>query len=184
MIKKGYVASHFDHVNERNDVVPFIVPLASCDTDTYTNVVTWPKCHVAPHFGYLYPRNAMVPLMTLSITWCHELYDMMLTMVSNDKKIHITPHFDHLDLRNVVVSFAMSSASHDTSTDASGITWPEVILHLILILISGQECNGAIDDSGSSMWCWCQCQWHHMTKSYVVPQFYCLTYGMQWCHWQ
>ena len=34
------IASHFDHVDLRNAVIPLVMPLASCDTDTETDGIT------------------------------------------------------------------------------------------------------------------------------------------------
>ena len=42
-----------------------------------------------------------------------------------------------------------------------------------LIVISGpKKCNAVIDNAIGAVWCWHQCQWHHMTKKNdVAPHF-------------
>ena len=45
--------------------------------------------------------------------------------VANDvtwAKSHVTSHFDDFDVRNAMVPFLMSLTSHDTHTNAHGVT--------------------------------------------------------------
>ena len=77
---------------------------------------------------------------------------MQLLTVSCEQKAHVVPHFYFLDLLNVITLFTMPW----TSGHANDITWPKVMLHLILIVLSWQM-----------LWChWGYC-WHHMTPTLV-----------------
>ena len=146
----NHVAPHINHLDQRNAVVPFTMLSASCDADTGANGITWPKCHVAPHFDHLYLRKGMVPLL--------------MPLASHGYKCLVAPMFDHLDLGNVLVTFIMWSISYDTDIGVTDVTWPKVMLHLILIILT-QKCSGTTHDTIGVIQYWHWCQWHHMTKN-------------------
>ena len=100
------VESHFDSLDLRNAIVPFMTPSASHDTDADTNVITWPKSHVAPLFSCLFQLSS--PNETngaigesFNITWQQCLYQWHHT----NKKSHVSPHFHHCHLMNEMVPF-------------------------------------------------------------------------------
>ena len=110
------------------------------------------KSHVTPHFSFLDLRTAMVPLWKCQC----------------DMKRHVAPHFYCLDLSNAMLPLTIPSVSHDADTSANYITcWKEsccTSFHLFW----PKECNGAIYDAISIVWCWCWCQWHHMAKEVML----------------
>ena len=75
--QKSHTASHFNHLDLRNAMVPLMTPSASLDATDIANSITWRKGHVAPHFDHQDLRNAMVALMmhwhhmTLRQQWHH-----------------------------------------------------------------------------------------------------------------
>ena len=103
------------------------VPLVSCDADTGTNDITWPKGNVVPH-QLSWPRECNGAIYyTVAITWqwCHCCH-MMLTlapMVSHDEKDQISSHSNCPDIRNTMVPLMILSASCDANFTTSGVTW-------------------------------------------------------------
>ena len=125
---KSNVAPHFDHLDLKNSVVPFMIPLASCDADTNASGVTWQKSRVAPHFGHLGLRNSMASL-TVQPTSCD-------ADANNIRQ-----------KRSCCISFQSSwlKACSGTIYDVVGITWcwrqcqwchmmEKVMFHLISIV--------------------------------------------------
>ena len=104
-------------------------------------------------------------------------------MAPKVQKSSVAPYLVHLDLRNAMVPSTTTSVSCDTDVNASGITWPKVTLHLIMIILTKQV-----------QWChWGQCFHNviwipismasHGQKSHVTSPCDQLdpTNGM--CHW-
>ena len=91
----------------------------------------------------------------ISVTWC-----WLQCQWHHITRSHVALHFNHLELRNVMVSLTIPSVSHDTK--ANGVTWWKnpccTSLHW----------NGAIIHAVSIIWPWCQHQWCHMTKIFIL----------------
>ena len=62
-----YVTSHFDHLDWTNGILSQMMHLASCDTDTSINGITWPKIYVAHCFNFLDLMNTVV-LLTMVLS--------------------------------------------------------------------------------------------------------------------
>ena len=120
--------------------------------------------------------------------WCHRWYHwlhvMQVPMVSNDQESHVAPLFDHLVLRNVMLPLIMLSASHNTGTGTSAVTWPKRLFYTSFKLSWLKECSGAIDCVLGTTWCWHWCQWHQMIKKVILHlSLIVLTWEIQWFHW-
>ena len=163
---KIHVAPHFNHLDLRNTVVPFMTLLASCATDTnasgimscwhqWHKVMLIPmlivshikKSHVAPNFLHHKIRNARVAL-TMLMTICDAT-----TSVTGIKWLnsHVAAYFGCLDLRNVIVPLTMPSTPQDAA-NVNGITWPKMspAAHfncldlwnaLVILLMLSPSCN-------------------------------------------
>ena len=105
-------------------------------------------------------RNTMLPLTVFSRS--HATYASIMWhwhQWCNMTKGHVAPHFICLNLRKAMLPLMILLASWDTDAGANGIKWPkgDVTSHI----------SGAIFYCISIMWCSYQCQWHHMTKTWV-----------------
>ena len=65
MTKKS-CSSPFDHLDLKDGIVPLMTLLASCDTGTNINGITWPKGYITHCFNYLDLMSAMV-LLTMAL---------------------------------------------------------------------------------------------------------------------
>ena len=151
------------------------------------------KGHVAPHFNCLDLRNSVVSLIMLMVLhdqkvmlhliliifsygmqWCywrccqHHMMLIPVPVAWHDQKSHIAPHFCHLGVRKTMIPLASSEPNSGTN----GITWPRKSFCTSLSLLGHKECNDAIDNAISFIWCWCWYLWCHMTeKSHVAFYF-------------
>ena len=62
----------------------------------------------------------------------------------------------------------------DGNTNATGIKCSKHSCYSSFCLSWFKECKGSTDNTISTMCCWCQCQWHHMTKKSAAAHFSCL----------
>ena len=138
--QKRHFAYPFSCLFLRKTRMPFMMLLALCDTDTDPNGLMWHQHQ-----------------------WYH-IMPMPVAIVSWGKKSHVTSNFDCLDLRNVMETLRMLTALCDVNTSANGMTWPEKSCYTSLCSLGHKECNDAIENAISIMWCWCWCPWCHMTK--------------------
>ena len=122
----------------RNTVMPFMMCLVSCDSDTNPSGIMWHQWH---------------HLMLKSVAG-----------VSHDQKSHVTSNFDCLDLRNVMEMLRMLTASCDTNSSANGITWPEKLCCTSFLLFWPKECN----DAFGIKWHWHWDQWLYMTRKVIL----------------
>ena len=96
--------------------MPFMIPLASCDT-TLALVVSQDKKSCCTLF-WLFRANKCNYTIdnAISITWCHFQHQM-------HQEGHLSPHFNFLNQTNGVVVLMVPLSSPDA--DVSGITWPK-----------------------------------------------------------
>ena len=169
---KNNVASHFEHLDLRNAMMPLMTLSASHDANVNLNGITWPKrsCHTTLWLYFI--DNA------ISIMWCKGWYhwccvtkvmfDFILviwpkecTSAINDtvgimqcqscyqryhmtRKCHVAHHFDNLDLIKALMPLTVALA-----------------------------------------WWWYQCHWCHMSKKIMLHIILIiLTHGMLWNYWQ
>ena len=161
--QKSHVAPHFNHVDLRNAMMPFMT--ASASLDVIANGIPWPE------------RLCMTSIWSCWSKECCQHCDVNTgTSGVTLPKIHIAPNFDGLDLMNAMVPLMVQSASHDadtnaitshdTNTNASGIMWYQwsCWLHHMTKRSSytsfqfsfsyTKECNDATDDVDGIMWQW------------------------------
>ena len=109
-------------------------------------------------------RGIVLPLVLVLVPVALVPYDHTI-------KIIVESQFDCLDLSHTVVPLMTPLASYDANAETSDVTWPKQSCCTSFQASWPKKCNVAIDDAISIMCCWCWCQWHHMTKSHVVPYF-------------
>ena len=174
------------------------MPSESCDCNTGAYGVTWPKMLCWSSFQSSWLRE------------CNSAIDDTVCIMRNWCQWH------HMTKKSYSISFWFciliwlpwpkecggatddTWASCDTNASASGITWPKIMLHLILMFCTRgvqwcpwwhwfQRCymtkkscytsfqssclkenNAPIDDTIGRMWCWSQYQWHHITEKVMV----------------
>ena len=113
----------------RHAVVPLIMPFASYDTDTNTNGIMWPKCHIAPHFSCLNLMNAIADTIGNMWHWCQ-------------------CHWCQITKKSCCIWFLLSwpTKFNGATENTIGITWCQcwsqwchmiktVMLHPILIIL-------------------------------------------------
>ena len=177
-------------VDLRNGMVLLMTLLTSCETDAYTNGITWPKSNVVPYFWPSWPKEGNCAIdgavhITWYWHWC-KWYHMTSTPVpvlSCDagvdvsditwQKSDVTPDFNCLNQRNPVVTLKMLLVWCDTYVSANDIKSPKGQVHLISISWP-QECSGAICEAIDTMWCQHQCQCLHLILIILTK--------MQWYH--
>ena len=140
-------------------------PLASQDTNTATNGVTWPKHNVVHDFDCL---------------------PMLVPLASHDQISHVASYFDCVNLMNAkkpVVPLTMLSASCDANVSTKCITWQKKLFCSSFWL--SWSTNAVV------LW-WCHVHQmilklvavaSHKQKSLVASHFNHLTYQMEWHHW-
>ena len=161
---KEVITPHFDYHDLGNAVVP-LMPSASCDADTGTNNITWPRSHVAPYLNCLDLEKAMMTLMMLlalcgtvsdpsGIMWhqhqWHHVMQMPVAVVSHYQKSPSTSNFDC-----GIVTLRMLTRPCGATTCANGIIWKEKSLCTSFLSSWPKQCSDAIDIK------W-QCCLHHM----------------------
>ena len=99
--QKRHVALHFDCLYLRNTIMPFMMLLTSCYTDSD------PKWH---HVTPIPVASCNANASGNCITWPKSL---------------VTSNFDCLDPRNVMLPQTMLTASCDAITSVSGIIWSQ-----------------------------------------------------------
>ena len=116
---KSHVCIAFNLHNQRNSMVLFMLT-ASCDANA--NGSTWPKKSCCTSFWLSWPKEfSGVTYQAISLY----VLPILMPVVSYEQKCYVAPYFDHLDLMTAVVPLMILSATHDTDTDASGITRPK-----------------------------------------------------------
>ena len=98
MTKRDVVHIIFSCLYLKKTVMPFMMLLASCNTDTDPSGIMWHQHQ-----------------------WYH-LMPMLVAVMSHGEKSHVTSNFDCLDLGNVMVTLRMLIASHGTNTSVNGMT--------------------------------------------------------------
>ena len=94
---KSNTAPHFNCFYVRNSVLPYMMPLMSCDANA--NNITGSESHILPHFNNLILRNAAGLLAS---------HDAKLTPAgSHDQKSHVAPNFICTDLRNTMITLTV-----------------------------------------------------------------------------
>ena len=89
--------------------------------------------------------------------WCHVTWTLM---ASHDHKGHVAPYFNHRDVRSAMMLLPMALPSHDTNANFNGVTCPEIVLHLIsIVLTRGMQ--------WFHWWCHCQSQWCGIVKNAI-----------------
>ena len=136
---KSHVASHFDHLDLINEMMPLMTLLTSC-VPGISMALHDPRSYVAHYLNCL---NLMKIMGYWQCHW-HHMMLMPVPTVSNDWKSDFASHFDHLELTNAVVLLMMPPVPWNANT---GITWPKkVMLHFVSIILT-QQTN----------WCYLQC---------------------------
>ena len=172
---KSHVGFHFDHLDLTDGMVPLMTPLASCDTDTSVNGITWPKCYVAHCFNALDLMNTVVlmtvPLSSYDADASGKKYQMtekvmllLILIICTNKCIDAIDdaisvmwcqHWHHMMKRVmshlVSIVFTLWTkwhhcwSSHDSSADTGCITWLKMSCFTTSWSLWPYECNGTID---------------------------------------
>ena len=151
MARKSHGAAHFYHL----DLMNANMPLASSDSDTGTNGITWPKENLQHHFDHLNMRNLMM-LLTMPSASCDADAGPGANGVTWPKKSCCTLFWSSC-LRSAVVPLAMLLASHADDGSASGILWPRKLCGFSFLLSWCKECSGSFDNADDIIWCQHQC---------------------------
>ena len=157
MTKKVYVAPHFDHLDLRNEVVPFMT-LSTSHCQCQCHHMT--KSHVASQFNHLDLRNTLVPLMTLlasydtdvGMIWCQYQYQWLHTAKR------------HVAFISNILTYGMQwchwwcCQHHLTLMPAPMVLHDKNSCCTTYQFSWSKECNGSIDYAMGITWCQCQCQ--------------------------
>ena len=115
--KEGYVSLHFSYLYLRNVVVPLMMPLTLCDTDTSTSGITQPKESCCTLFSLSWHKECNGSIdNVIGIMLCQSGANGVTW-----PKSHTVLHFDYLDLRHAVVPLTMPLASSDVHASPKGI---------------------------------------------------------------
>ena len=194
---KYEAASSFDHIDITNGRVPLVTLLASCDTYTSINNITWPtsiqlswlnKCSGAIddfigiiccwcQWHFIMETLCCIPSW---LSWCNKWNgaidntdDIMWHWHKHQwnlwPKNFIVLCFNHIDLMNTLVLLTMPLASHGVDAGAKCQMTEKVMLHLILIILNLQM----------QWYYW----WCHMTKMFCNTLLQS-SWSNKWYHWQ
>ena len=156
------------------------MPSASCNADTGTNGITWPRKSSYASFQLSWPKKCnsaiddAVGIMWCWSQWCHKT------------KRHVAYHFNCLYLKKQLchlwccwhhVTLILTPVT-SCNTNTNCIIWcqcqwqlchdtKKVMLYVIW-LSWPKEFNGDIENADSIMWCQHQCQWHFMTRKVLL----------------
>ena len=87
---ESHIAPHFVH-DLRNTIVPFLLPLALCDTNGSAII------------------HLILIILTKQMQWSnlggHWLHMMLIPMVQHDQKGNVAFPFDHLEITSSLVAF-------------------------------------------------------------------------------
>ena len=160
--QKGHVASNCDYPDLSNVMVTLRILTASCGTNMSASGMT------------LQERSCCTSFLSSSPMECSDAFSIKWQGHSNQWHymtknviLHLT---DHLDIRNVMVLLTIPSASCDADADAdtNDVTWPKKSCCTLFWSSWPKDCNGAINNALCITCCWCQCQWHHITKEIML----------------
>ena len=171
--QKSHVTPHYNHLDPRNTMVPLMMLVASCNANTRTNYVTWPKMSCCTSFHLSWPVECSHATdNTIGIMWHHYWWQWYHWL-----KIMLHMILPVIDQRNEMVPLMTLLASGYTDVSTIAITWPKchVAPQLHSKLHWPKECNAAIDDAVGSIWHWCQWKWHK-----IMMESCCSSFQMSW----
>ena len=135
--QKSNAGLYFNLPDLTNAMVPFRLPLTSCDASASAKYMTWPKSHVASHIDHLDQRSAMVPCTMLSAS-----------KVSHNQNYMVTSFWSSW-LNRCIAALMMHLTSHDAYADANVMTWPKNSCFISFWSSWPNKCN---DDIAGIMW--------------------------------
>ena len=134
------VALHFNCLDLRNTILPFLMPCHQ--------VIPTPVPMLNLFLSILTKQCSGAIDDTIGIIWCwHQLHHM------TKKSCYFS--FDHLDLTNGMLPLMTLLASCDTVSSIIGITWPKSYVAPHFKYLDEIKYSGVIDDAIGIIWCWC-----------------------------